>query len=179
MKNKTPTIIELSGLSTFMECKKLNSAQLSAYVARKNEGGDGFEQLTTSYQDEADISVMGILPDTSSVIINGEVYYDDLDDINLNCVVISYPRVNLLDLNEDEFCFFHSEIEKGRWGSLEIEGEFDSSKLVFIKRQLELPNGDDLTLLTAEYDGNTFGYDSPDQISVNNSVYDYLTEKVA
>lgn len=170
------TVIELVGISGLLECRKLTAVQLSEYIEKT---GDEFESLITMHQDNADVSVMGILPETCSVIINDDSLYEDLDEINLQCMVISYPRKNLLNIAENEFCYFHSEIEEGVWGILEINGEFDESKLVFFKRQYELPNGDDVSLLTAEYDGKPFGYGSPDQNSVGDSVYDYFTKECA
>lgn len=173
------TVIELAGPSMFIECSLLNDEQLQDYVDSKDDEDD-HSDMVESLLANSDISFTGVRSDNCSVLVNGNEMYSDLDEIMNDCVVTFYPSRSLLSIDEGQYAFMHIELEKGIWGRLEIDGEFDETKLVFAVQSFELPDGDDVTLILAQYDGVPLEYDSPDAGSdIQDNVFNYGYEEVA
>lgn len=173
------TVIELAGPSMFIECSLLDDKQLQEYIDSKDDEDEHSDMVESLLANSA-TSFTGVLADRCSVLVNGNEMYSDLDEIMSHCVVTYYPSRPLLPIDEGQFAFMHNELEKGIWGGLEIDGEFDETKLVFAIQSFELPDGEDVTLLLAQYDGVPLEYDSPDAGSdIQDAVFNFYDDEVA
>jgi len=102
-------------------------------------------------------------PEYIQVAINGKTVAEGLDELFRLFTVITHPVAywNAIHGRKPrKSLFIRTESDKGVQYQMDIDGQFDSSKLVFTITQTELPTGEVFQHLSAAYDGKELEFGS-------------------
>jgi hypothetical protein len=163
------TTISLYGNGITLTCSVSDRHGLQEFMS--NPDADVF----ADFHDKCSKSVIiqGVFADTCQVLVDGESWNERvginelMTDFFINCT----PMRRIINIDDGHYLLITSEAEEGEIFSIEIE-DFDETKLVLLRQMYEHPNGSEMALITATYDGAPMRFASPDVISAENSLFD-------